>query len=272
MPPKRIPRKTGVKPRFLNKKKNKTVKISAPLANTVRAIVKKQLNKVVETKKSVFSTSDGVECFHNNFITLDDDLVYTTQGTADPNSTDNQNRIGDKILCKGVSIRMMIELNERYSDVTCRLILVRSARNDTPTRATLFCGASGNKMLDTINTERFTILAQKYFKIKAPNQTISTTTGGAFEVASLGTNAGIEFVNNPDLKTMSRSTKIVKLWVPGSKFGRGGVITYDSGSSNPKQYDYHLFLYSYSNYTTAQDLWYVSRCNDYVRTMYFQDA
>lgn len=265
MPFKRFPTKVGVRPRKMYRKKPKTAKISKPLANTVRAIVKRQLNKVVETKKSVFSTSDGTEIYHNNFITLDDDLLYTTQGTTDPNATDNQNRIGDKVLCKGVSLRMMIELNERFSDVTFRLIVVRSSRNDTPTRSTLFCGTSGNKMLDTINTERFTIIAQKYFKIKAANPgAIGGTYGGALPSGYYDQNAGQQ--------VLSRATKMLKLWIPAYKFGKGGVITYDSGSSNPKQFDYHVFLYSYSNYTTSQDIYYIARCNDYVRTMYFQDA
>lgn len=274
MPP-RYSRSRKVKPRIYRKKARKPLaKISKPLANTVKAIVKKQLNKVVETKKSVHSNTDGIECYHNNFITVDDEPLFTSQGTADPNATDNQNRIGDKVLCKGVSMKMMVELNERYSDVTCRLVLIRSSRNDTPTRATLFCGASGNKMLDTINTERFTIIAQKFFKLKAPNQTVVSTSGTTSEVSSaLGGNAGIEYPAQSDWRaTLSRATKIIKLWIPGYKFGKGGVITYDSGGNKPKLYDYHLFLYSYSNYTTNQDLWYVSRLNDYVCTMYFQDA
>jgi hypothetical protein len=68
-----------------------------------------------------------------------------------------------------VKVSMMIELNERYSDVTFRLLIVKSAKGDTPTRAMFFNELSGNTMMDTINRERYSIVASKTFKIMAPN-------------------------------------------------------------------------------------------------------
>ncbi len=62
-------------------------------------------------------------------------------------------RVGDKINIKGIGIKMMVEINEQMSDVTFRLILVRSAKGDLPNRATLFRGNAGNKILDNFNTE-----------------------------------------------------------------------------------------------------------------------
>jgi len=50
------------------------------------------------------------------------------------------NRIGDKVTLVGVKFTMMFELNERYSDVTFRLMVVRSVKGDTPTAATLWQG------------------------------------------------------------------------------------------------------------------------------------
>jgi len=64
-------------------------------------------------------------------------------------------RVGDKITLSGVQFKMMLELNERYSDVTFRLMVVRSAKGDIPTNSTLWNGASSNKMLDDFNNERF---------------------------------------------------------------------------------------------------------------------
>ena len=78
-------------------------------------------------------------------------FLKTTTGVLDPMVGDG-NRVGDEITLKGISLKLMVELNERYSDVTLRMILVRSAKGDTPTRATLFKGQSGNKMLDTYNS------------------------------------------------------------------------------------------------------------------------
>lgn len=255
-------------------KKTATPKLSKTMYSAVNKIVAKKLNKVIETKKAVYSTADGTEITHNNFIVLDSNPLFTSQGTADPNVSDTQCRIGDKILSKGMKLKFFFELNERYSDVTFRIMMVRSARGDVPTRATLFCGISGNKMLDSVNTERYTIVAQKYFKMKAPNMVVSSTTGTTSEVSLLGQNAGIEYPagNSYSNSTLSRATRMITMSVPGYKFGRKGVITYDSGGNLSKFYDYNLIVYAYSNYTTFQDVWNIARCNDYIRHHYFQDA
>ena len=38
----------------------------------------------------------------------------------------------------------MLELNERYSDVTLRMLVIRCAKGDVPTANTLWQGASSN--------------------------------------------------------------------------------------------------------------------------------
>ena len=48
-------------------------------------------------------------------------------------------------------------------------MIVKSAKGDTPAQSTLFNGVSGNKMMDALNTERFTIIYQKYVKMTTPN-------------------------------------------------------------------------------------------------------
>jgi hypothetical protein len=111
--------------------------------------------------------------------------------------------LGDTITLSGVAFTMMLELNERYSDVTFRMFVVRSAKGDAPTSSTLWQGASGNKMLDTFNTERFTILFSKYVKLTAPNMGINPsgvqTVGSGFAEGT---------------QQISRATRIVKFYIP----------------------------------------------------------
>ncbi len=76
----------------------------------------------------------------NLFVNIDNALLKTTQGVADPMTANTNNRIGDEITFKGVSLKFILELNERYSDVTVRIMVVKSARGDTPTDATLLDG------------------------------------------------------------------------------------------------------------------------------------
>lgn len=242
----------------------------------IKQMVKRELSKNIETKKANYSTTDGNEIFHNNFITITPNLLATTQGTADPQGPTNQNcRVGDEIMLRGASLKLMIELNERYSDVTFRLMVVKAAKGDTPTRATLFNGLSGNKMLDSVNTERYSVIYQRYVKMKSPGFGVSSIGGGTTVVGTLGPppapDAGIRF-DAANYNMLSRATKIVKVWIPGRKFGRKGKIVYEDNSSQVKFFDYHVLLYAYSNYSTNQDLWNVGRLNDYVQQLYFKDA
>jgi len=101
----------------------------------------------IETKSGSVQVSDGVEYQHNNMYIINSTFLRTTNGTMDAETTSGQ-RIGDKITLSVVSFKMILELNERYSYVTFRMMLVRSARGDTPTGTTLWEGNSGNKMLD----------------------------------------------------------------------------------------------------------------------------
>lgn len=258
----------GGMPRY----KKAPVHAASVLQAVVRRAVAKSINKNIETKTACYSTTDGNQLSHNNFISMTTNILATTQGTNDP-ITSNQNcRIGDIINLKGVSIKFMVELNERYSDATFRLLVIKASKGDTPTRATLYNGLSGNKMLDTINTERYTILFQKYFKLKAPNMVPTSTTGTTAEVSDGITNAGIEYTQTANMAALSRATRIVKVWIPGKRFVKSGIIKYEDNSSQTKFFDYHVVLYSYSNYTTAQDLWNIARLNDYVQQVYFKDA
>lgn len=217
----------------------------------------------METKQSNFTATDGIEIQHNNFVSLDNTVLKTTPGPFDPTLNDADNRIGDEVMLRGVKLKFMLELNERYSDVTFRILVVKCAKGDAPVRATLFNGISGNKMLDTLNVERYTILANKYVKIKAPNP--------GTDGAAVGGGAGY-YVQNNDSTKFSRATKIVKMWIPGKKFSKSGIIKYEQGSSQPKFFDYHVVVYAYSNYSTLQDVWNVGRVNDYIKTMYYKDA
>jgi hypothetical protein len=214
-------------------------KKSKNIRNIAARAVRDVMMRNIETKQSNQTISDGTEIAHNNFVTLSSNLLATTQGLTDPQTASTNNRIGDQVTALGVKIAMMVELNERYSDVTFRLMVVKSARGDTPTRATLFNGQSGNKMLDTINLERYSILAQKWFKITAQNAAGNSSVGVS----------GFNSLNDVSI-VMSRATKIVKLWIPGEKFVKSRIIKYDDNGTQAKFFDYHCLLYAYSNYTT----------------------
>ena len=241
----------------------------------VKAMINKAINVNVETKKSCYTSEDGTEIFHNNFIMIDSNLLSTSQGLTNPETSQSGNRIGDKLTCKGVSLKFMFELNERYSDVTFRLMVVRSARGDVPTRATLFNGLCGNKSMDTMNTDRYSLIAGKTFKMKSPNMTAVGDNGTSVQHQSvLLQNAGTYYAGgSASYAGSSRATRMVNLWIPGSKFARNGVILYDANDSQKQKFwDYHVLCFAYSNYSCLQDVWAVGRVNDYMRRMFYKDG
>jgi len=218
-------------------------------ATKIQRIVRKAIlannKKTLEVKQAVSTVSDGTQVYHNNFITLDSHLLETTQGVKDPNTSHTECRIGDQITLRGCKIKMFVELNERYSDVTFRMLVVKCAKGDSPTRATLFNGLSGNKMLDTINKERYTIIFQKYFKIKAPNVAASDTSGVSSQAGTTlpPTSAGIFYPSGSHSAIMlSRATKIIKAWIPGKAFARNGIIQYENNGTQVKFHDYQVLL------------------------------
>lgn len=227
-------------------------------------IAKRVVNNNIETKHVITTAEDGPEIFHNNFVLINDNPLRSSQGTADDVI---HSRVGDRINCRGVSFKMMLELNERYSDVTFRIMLVRFAKGDTPTRSTLFKGLSGNKMIDAVDHERYRIVAQKYIKIKAPNDGLRDATVEFGPGSGIYTNAG-----DQDGRFKTRATRIVKMWVPGYKFGKNGLIKYENATQQVQFFDHHLIVYAYSNYSTLQDVYYVGRVNDCVTQLYFKDA
>lgn len=255
-------RKSAMTSRKVYKRKART----APKKRmNVAKVVNKILTRKLETKQSNLATSTYQQIEHNNFITLDSTLLKTTQGTADQMSADTANRIGDEITLKGISLKIMLELNERYSDTTFRVIVVRAARGDIPTAANLFAGLSTNKMMDSFNKERYTIVASKYVKLTAPNL------GVGYSATQSGTGTGVYYSSSAP--TISRTTRIVRMYLPGAKFGRNGLIKYENGGQNQKFYDYHVLCYGYSNYSTSDALGYnVGACSTYMKQMYYTDA
>lgn len=264
MPPKRkynntkrkVAKRYGAKPRKANMS-----------ASTLQAAIRRTLFKNAETKQAQASSTDYIQIGHDSFVNVDNSVVATTQGIQDPANTNTACRIGDEITLLKATFCMMLELNERYSDVTYRILVVKSARGDTPTTATLFNGLSGNKMLDTINYERYTVIYQKWGKLKAPNMTIGDSS------TSAGTGTGI-YYNSGSSQTnfLSRATKIVKFSVDGKKFGKNGLIQYDGNGTQQKFFDYNVLIYAYSNYSTSAALGFnVLAVNDYYHLLKYKD-
>ncbi|MEO5355424.1 MAG: hypothetical protein H7835_19735 [Magnetococcus sp. XQGC-1] len=170
-------------------------------------------------------------------------------------------RIGDSICVKGMKITGFFEGALQRSKVHFRVMLVKFARGDTPTRATLFKGDSENKMLDVVNTERYTVVWQKIFNVTPPNPPPNEVAVGTSGLAVPGVLAGIT------------GNRIIKAWIPGSRFGKGGVVQYtDTTSTDLKFFDYRFYVLAYDWFGTPQDVNNVGRINSMFSKIYYKDA
>lgn len=230
------------------------------VSNQVRA-----LNRMIETKEAQWTSNANVQLPHNNTYVVanaagDLNPLRSVNGNDDPMGGNSGSRIGDKICLKGLAIRGMVENALGRSKVYFRIMLVRCPRGQAPIRTNaLFKGCSGNKMIDTVNTEKYTIIWQTIFNVSTANPAPGVLTA-ASGVPSTGTPAG-------------QGTRLFNAWIPGRKFGKGGVITYeDTSSINPKFFDYRIVILCYDWYGTPQDVNNVGVLNEMYTKMYFKDA
>lgn len=237
-------------------------------------MINRKVNGVIETKSGGFSSTDQQLLFHNSMYIVDDDLIATGLGTAD-NEVGMGQRIGDQILLKGISMKFMFELNERFNDVTFKVFVVRAASGDIPTQSTLFSGASNNKMMDKFNKERFSLLGYKKFKMTQPANVpaMSGALANNSEISNAGIGIGVYSAdpNDATANAASRRTQMINMWIPGSRIAKYGKVQYSSGTKYPKFFSYYCIVFAYSNYSTMETV-NVAMCNEYIRTLYYKDA
>ncbi|MEO5351331.1 MAG: hypothetical protein H7836_17065, partial [Magnetococcus sp. YQC-3] len=152
-----------------------------------------------------------------------------------------------------------VETSLQRSNVHFKFYFVKMAKGETLNRANFFKDACSNKMIDQVNTERFTVLASKTVRLTTPNGAPAS-----FNIAS-----GV-----PQASTIAQAgTRIISMWIPGRLFGRGGNVQYENVSTNQlKFFDYRLCAVAYDWYGTPQDINNVGFVNDGYCKTYFKDA
>jgi len=233
----------------------------------------------VETKQSVHK-QDTANILHNRITVIDSGLFNTSQGDTDPMTLDTLNRTGDEVNLRGLSIRFLLEMHQAHSDVTFRAMIIKAAKGDTPTLATLFTGLSTCKILDQINTERYSVIYSKTFKVTARNAGVGNQAQGTYgQTQGVGGPTTGTFLSGFDGAftgtSLGRAVKVMKIWIPGSKLFKNGVVKYENASTQTKFFGYHFIVYSYIN-TEADtgDAGTVLSAfmKHYICQMYFKDA
>lgn len=236
-----------------------------------------QLYNMIETKSGCWNSGSTMKDLPHNdiYIVISPgngqagerlNMFQVAQGVQDAQGSGSvSNRIGDKVTCKGVMIKAIFENALNRPKVFYRVMVVKCSKGDVPTKTTLFYNNSPVKMIDQVNVERYTVIAQKQFTISASNPTasIANAVNGEpqeLEVAGL-INAGM-------------ATKAISMWIPGTKFGRGGNLTYESNAGvSLKFFDYYIVCLAYDWYGTPSVIENtVGKINSLYTKMYFKDA
>lgn len=223
-----------------------------------------QLYNMIETKENAWHSASNQHLAHNNVWVVNNSLgvplnpFALSVGPADAQGANGGQRVGDRITIKGLLIKVFLENAIGRSKVWYRLMVVKAAHGDTIDRTTLFKGEANNKMLDQVNTERFSIVAQRILTVVPSNAQAGAldAISGAPEPGSVG----------------GQASRIVSIWIPGRRICRGGNLQYMNNDVNPKFFDYRIVIAAYDWYGTPQDVNNVGNINELYTKLYFKDA
>lgn len=235
-------------------------------------VVKKinNLYRMIENKHFTWRTSANVGLSHNYLTILqlqsggNLNPFRSVNGTDDPMGTGGS-RVGDMIKATGLLIRGMFENALQRGRVHYRVMLVKCAKGDTLDDSTFWQGITGNRLIDQVNTERFTIVAQKMFTINCSNAPPNVVNGNGSANDNL----------LPDNASTGIGTKTFKMWVPGRKFGPDGRVHFENNSQGQvKFFDYRIVVLTYDWFGTpmAPAPNTVGIVNELYTKLYFKDA
>lgn len=245
--------------RYVKRARRQGTSISLGMNSRLRS-----LERLVETKEVGAKTNTNLAIPQNNMVTLFDLFENITQGVSDPMgpTTASSSRIGDRITVRGVALRGFIENALDRSKVHYRILVLKGAKGDTFDRSTIFKGMADNKMIDQINTERFTIVAQRVI-----------TCSAAQHAPSHVNPTGVPYYSGPPgVAPAGIATRTFKLWIPGAKMAKNGQIQYENNGTQPKFFDYKVMVFAYDWFGTPQDVNNVGKINECWSKVYYRDA
>lgn len=226
--------------------------------NLYRMIETKEITHKVESGLAV---SDRILIAHNNVGVLSIEPFRLAQGAGDAMGEGLQaNRIGDRISIKGLMIRGQVETAANRPKVYFRIMFIRAAKGDTIDRTTLFKNNCSNKMLDQVNTERFSIIAQRVMNVTVTGQNPTTWN-----------NISLNGEPNDSIRG-GIGTRNFSMWIPGTKIVSGGNMQFENNAFQPKFFDYKIVVMAYDHVATAQDANNILQLNCIYTKCYFKDA
>lgn len=190
-------------------------------------LIKKVSLKQAETK-TAFSINENNQLYHNT-VSIRQDLLYTGQGITDANNGTSafNNRLGDTVIGRGVSIKLWLANKKDRPNVMYRIVVFRFTSGDTVTANDIFYSGVANFMLKDYNTEKVKILYSKVVNLQV----------GASQTPTDGQN----------INYGKEAHKLIKIWIPL----KNKKVVYESDNSGtPKWSDIGFCVVPYDSYGT----------------------
>lgn len=218
------------RPRKTLKRGGSKYKRSIPSKKLVNLIKKVSLRQC-ETKQS-FSISENQQLYHN-VVSIRQDLLFTGQGITDVNTgtSSYNNRIGDTVIARGVSIKLWLANKLDRPNVMYRVVVFRFTSGDTVTTNDIYYSGSANFMLKDYNTEKIKVLYSRVVNLQVGYSGVPKTNTG-------------NTLYDPVAK---EAHKLLKIWIPL----KNKKVVYESDNSGvPKWSDIGFAIVPYDSYGT----------------------
>lgn len=225
------------------RRKPATRKLAPKTALAVRKIVKAQMNKVIETKRNDYFNEPfpATTYYHNTWYTHDFNALYCDQGVRDEEDVTSNNRIGDSIYAKNLTIKLLITKYFDRPNVMIRILVLKVKSGLALGNPTIH-NQVGNVIVNPVNMELPNLISVVYDQTFTSNNNVANQISG------------------------TRDTKF--FWK--KSFPINKRIKYPDSSTDPSHYTYRVYtaLYDSQGSLTTDN---VGRFS-YFRSLYFQDA
>jgi len=191
------------------------------------SLIKKVSLKKSETKET-HVIAENIQLYHN-VENIRYSFLYTQQGLGDSDTGTTQyaSRIGNEVICRGISIKLWIANKLDRPNIMYRVIIFKY-RADTTIGSAYKTQGSGNMMIRDIDNEKITILKSKLFNLQLGTSMVASST-------TQGDQNNVE------------AHKYLKFWIPL----KNKVLRYkDDNSGSPKYFDIGLSIVPYDSYGT----------------------
>lgn len=200
MPYRRKYRKRSYNPRKYKKAK---AQLGKPMAKAVKAIVKSQMSKVVESKilDNWLEPSQPFTLYHNVPYVIENDLFFAQQGVTDTESTPT-NRLGDSIFAKNVQMKLLCTCFNTRANTQFRLTIVKTKSGASGLSNPWTHPNCNNILLCPVDTENPEIVSVVYDQVLTPSQSGPGAVGSSgqdkklFFRYNLQVNRKIKYDNN----------------------------------------------------------------------------